>query len=126
MVAISPSHGGFPSQLGQGWKAARERPSRSSNLRVSAKAAEKGEEKEDGRRKENKQSLFSSVTEALDFSQVRSSRDAELLDDARDTTKSGGRMTREQVYVGYKGFTIWSNLKIKTKLYQICTQLLKF
>ncbi|XP_038891315.1 uncharacterized protein LOC120080762 [Benincasa hispida] len=97
MVAISPSHGGFPSQLRQGWKTVRGRPDRSSNLRVLAKAAEKGEERESGGGGgENKKSLFSSVTEALDFSAVRSSRDAELLDDARQATKAGGRMTREQ------------------------------
>ncbi|XP_023532465.1 uncharacterized protein LOC111794620 [Cucurbita pepo subsp. pepo] len=97
MVAISPSHVGFTSQFGQGWKTAREMtPVRSSNLRVSAKATEKGEEKEDAGERKNKQSLFSSVTEALDFSQVRSSRDAELLDDARQATKAGGRMSREQ------------------------------
>lgn len=96
MVAISPSHGGFPSQLGQGWKALRGRSDRNSNLRILAKAAEKGEERESGGGGENKKSLFSSVTEALDFSAVRSSRDAELLDDARQATKAGGRMTREQ------------------------------
>ncbi|XP_057789572.1 uncharacterized protein LOC131006418 [Salvia miltiorrhiza] len=43
-----------------------------------------------------KQSLFESVTEALDFSQVRSARDAELLDEAREATKSGDKMSREQ------------------------------
>lgn len=52
---------------------------------------------EDVANKEKKQSLFSSVTEALDFSQVRSAKDAELLDEARDATRSGGRMSREQV-----------------------------
>ncbi|KAL2526771.1 hypothetical protein Adt_11831 [Abeliophyllum distichum] len=46
--------------------------------------------------KKKKQSLFSSVTEALDFSQVRSSKDAELLDEAAEATQSGERMTREQ------------------------------
>lgn len=49
--------------------------------------------------KERKQSLFSSVTEALDFSQVRSVQDAELLEEAREKTKSGDKMTREQVNV---------------------------
>lgn len=47
---------------------------------------------------ENKQSLFGSITEALDFSQVRSEKDAELLYEARESTKGGGRMTREQVW----------------------------
>ncbi len=46
--------------------------------------------------KKSKQSLFSSVAEALDFSQVRSAEDAQLLEAARDTTQSGGRMSREQ------------------------------
>lgn len=93
-VAISQ----FPPQLGQGWNAPR--LGRRSNCRVSAKAAANGEEREeDGGGKENKKSLFSSVTEALDFSQVRSSRDAELLEDARQATRSGARMTREQVWV---------------------------
>ncbi|PON86558.1 GATA-type transcription activator [Trema orientale] len=62
---------------------------RSSNFRVLA--AQKEEEP-----KKSKQSLFSSVTEALDFSQVRSAQDAELLEDARQATKSGEKMTREQ------------------------------
>lgn len=48
-------------------------------------------------KKQQQQSLFSSVTEALDFSQVRSEKDAELLEDAREATKSGGRMSKEQV-----------------------------
>jgi hypothetical protein len=46
----------------------------------------------------NKQSLFGSITEALDFSQVRSEKDAELLYEAREKTKGGERMTREQVH----------------------------
>jgi hypothetical protein len=48
--------------------------------------------------KEGKQSLFGSITEALDFSQARSEEDAELLYEARESTKGGGRMTREQVW----------------------------
>ncbi|CAI9772172.1 unnamed protein product [Fraxinus pennsylvanica] len=54
--------------------------------------------KEDGNEepKKKKQSLFSSVTEALDFSQVRSAKDAELLDEATEATQTGERMTREQ------------------------------
>ena len=59
-------------------------------FRVSAKQ-EKQEEKK-------KQSLFSSVTEALDFSQVRSAEDAQLIEEAREATRSGERMSREQVY----------------------------
>lgn len=52
--------------------------------------------KVDENKNKNKQSLFSSVTEALDFSQVRSVKDAELLQDAREATMSGGRMSRAQ------------------------------
>ncbi|CAM8978270.1 hypothetical protein QQ045_029579 [Rhodiola kirilowii] len=62
---------------------------------VSAKSENK-EEDEKEQPKKPKQSLFSSVTEALDFSQVRSVEDAVLIEDAREATKSGGRMNREQ------------------------------
>ncbi|KAF8716862.1 hypothetical protein HU200_025961 [Digitaria exilis] len=65
------------------------RPSGGSPRSVRAYAKGNGE---DG----NKQSLFGSITEALDFSQVRSEKDAELLYEAREKTKGGGRMTREQ------------------------------
>lgn len=68
------------------------RPNKSLNFKISAKT-ESGNEEEP---KKSKQSLFSSVTEALDFSQVRSAKDAELLEEARENTSSGGRMTREQ------------------------------
>ncbi|XXG39965.1 hypothetical protein AAC387_Pa01g0792 [Persea americana] len=54
---------------------------------------EKGNKEE---AKKTKQSLFGSVTEALDFSQVRSPEDAQLLEGAREATKSGGKMSREQ------------------------------
>lgn len=66
-------------------------------FRVSAKQ-EKQEEKK-------KQSLFSSVTEALDFSQVRSAEDAQLIEEAREATKSGERMSREQVYILYSSYS---------------------
>ncbi|KAG8054932.1 hypothetical protein GUJ93_ZPchr0001g32364 [Zizania palustris] len=59
----------------------------------SVKAYAKAEEEEE---KGSKQSLFGSITEALDFSQVRSEKDAELLYEAREATKDGGRMTKEQ------------------------------
>ncbi|CAD5184332.1 uncharacterized protein LOC135595190 [Musa acuminata AAA Group] len=51
---------------------------------------------EEGATKKSKQSLFGSITEALDFSQVRSSQDAVLIEDAREITRSGKKMTREQ------------------------------
>lgn len=72
------------------------RPSKVSNtVGVWAKLDEEKGKK--GEAKESKQSLFGSLTEALDFSQVRSAEDAQLLDEARDATKGGGRMNREQV-----------------------------
>jgi len=67
------------------------RVNRSIKFRVSAK-----QEKQEPNKK--RQSLFSSVTEALDFSQVRSEEDAQLIEEAREATRSGERMSREQVY----------------------------
>uniref|UniRef100_A0A0E0JQF1 Uncharacterized protein n=1 Tax=Oryza punctata TaxID=4537 RepID=A0A0E0JQF1_ORYPU len=68
------------------------RPSTASrSVKVYAKADEE---------KGSKQSLFGSITEALDFSQVRSEKDAELLYEAREATKDGGRMTKEQALDG--------------------------
>ncbi|KAE8655629.1 Potassium transporter 2 [Hibiscus syriacus] len=79
-------------------------------FRVSAKQQEEKAEGE-GTKKKSKQSLFSSVIEALDFSKVRSAKDAKgyphstcpfaipnakLLDEARDATRLGGRMSRAQ------------------------------
>ncbi|XP_017256968.1 uncharacterized protein LOC108226513 [Daucus carota subsp. sativus] len=61
---------------------------------VSAK--KKDEEEAETNEPKRKQNLFESVTEALDFAQVRSEEDAQLLDDARKATKSGSKMTREQ------------------------------
>ncbi|XP_030450478.1 uncharacterized protein LOC115672707 [Syzygium oleosum] len=58
--------------------------------------SEKGKKEEGEKKKQSKQSLFGSVTDALDFAQVRSAEDAELLEDARGATRSGGRMSREQ------------------------------
>ncbi|XP_078435420.1 potassium transporter [Wolffia australiana] len=65
---------------------------------VRAKAG--AEEQEPEKKQKNKiggvQSLFNNVTEALDFSQVRSAEDAVLIEEAREKTRSGGRMSREQ------------------------------
>lgn len=70
-------------------------------FRVSAAKKDKEEEEEEAKKttpskQKPKQSLFSSVTEALDFSQVRSTEDADLLEEAREATRSGERMTKEQ------------------------------
>ncbi|KAK1367491.1 GATA-N domain-containing protein [Heracleum sosnowskyi] len=59
-------------------------------------SAKKNEEEAETNESKRKQNLFESVTEALDFAQVRSEEDAQLLDDARKATKSGSKMTREQ------------------------------
>ncbi|KAK3407755.1 hypothetical protein EUGRSUZ_J00129 [Eucalyptus grandis] len=56
-------------------------------FRVSAQS-EKGKKEEGKEKKQSKQSLFGSVTDALDFSQVRSPEDADLLEDAREATRS--------------------------------------
>ncbi|XP_043724813.1 uncharacterized protein LOC122671577 [Telopea speciosissima] len=61
--------------------------------RICAKSDEKSEE---GETTKSKQSLFTSLTDALDFSQVRSAEDAQLLEEARESTTSGEKMTREQ------------------------------
>lgn len=45
---------------------------------------------------ETKEKSKQSVLEALDFSEVRSSDDAKLLNEARETTGSGNQMSREQ------------------------------
>ncbi|KAK9742256.1 hypothetical protein RND81_03G159200 [Saponaria officinalis] len=65
-------------------------------LRVIVSKQEEKGNKEDEEPKKTKQSLFTSLTDALDFAQVRSAQDAELLEDAREATQSGGRMSREQ------------------------------
>ncbi|XVF81937.1 hypothetical protein PTKIN_Ptkin16aG0002500 [Pterospermum kingtungense] len=84
-----PPHVGLPQYFGIHRLSA---TTKSYTFRVSAKQ-QNGEKEEP---EKGKQSLFSSVTEALDFSQVRSVKDAELLEEARESTKSGGRMSREQ------------------------------
>ncbi|KAK2390981.1 hypothetical protein P8452_28162 [Trifolium repens] len=63
---------------------------RSKTFIVSAKQEKKKEEDKD------KQSFFTSVTDALDFAQPRSVEDARLIQDAREATKSGEKMSREQ------------------------------
>ncbi|KAJ4720211.1 Potassium transporter [Melia azedarach] len=86
-LQLSPSPKGFTLNVEISHNLPNYRLNRISRVRASAKKEEP---------KKNKQSLFSSVTEALDFSQVRSQEDAQLLEDARQATKSGGKMSREQ------------------------------
>jgi len=78
-------------------------------FRVSAQS-EKGKKEEGKEKKQSKQSLFGSVTDALDFSQVRSPEDADLLEDAREATRSGERMSREQVQFDSKQVPIFHSL----------------
>jgi hypothetical protein len=67
---------------------------------------------------EPKQSLFTNLTDALDFAQVRSEEDAELLYEAREATKAGGMMTRDQVILIFINYTITSlNIRLFTLLY---------
>lgn len=96
-LLLSSSHNYCcPPSLGVSQNLTGRRPSKVSNtVGVWAKLDEEKGKK--GEAKESKQSLFGSLTEALDFSQVRSAEDAQLLDEARDATKGGGRMNREQV-----------------------------
>ncbi|TKY73937.1 hypothetical protein E2542_SST02696 [Spatholobus suberectus] len=89
-LSLTPSYSSFSSKPGLVHDTTnRGRLNRSLKFRVSAK-----QEKQEANKKN--QSLFSSVTEALDFSQVRSAEDAGLIEDAREATRSGERMSREQ------------------------------
>ena len=77
-------------------------------MRAAAKDNKGKESEADG----DKKSLFTSLTNALDFAAVRSEKDAELLHDARQTTKSGDRMSCEQVSVKRNRLTLslWSRI----------------
>ncbi|XP_028782268.1 uncharacterized protein LOC114738392 [Neltuma alba] len=86
---LTPPSTAFLSNRGLVQNSPNQRLNKSFQFSVSAKQGSEAP-------KSNKKSLFSSVTEALDFSQVRSAEDAQLLEDAREATKSGERMTREQ------------------------------
>lgn len=79
-----------------GGEGLRPRPERITSRRcVAVRAAGKesqGKEEEE----EEKKSLFTSLTDALDFAAVRSDKDAALLQEARQATKLGEKMSREQ------------------------------
>ncbi|KAK9153420.1 hypothetical protein Sjap_000900 [Stephania japonica] len=75
---------------------------------------EKGKKGGSSNNNDKKQSLFSSVAEALDFSQVRSAQDAELLEEARETTRSGKMMNREQAkFISYYFLLLYGALRRK-------------
>ncbi|XP_050387476.1 uncharacterized protein LOC126803779 [Argentina anserina] len=96
-LPVTPPHGNLLSNFGAAESLSKSnfKLSKKSQFRVLAKT-EKGGKGDDEEPKKTKQSLFSSVTEALDFSQTRSEEDALLLEDARQATKSGEKMSREQ------------------------------
>ncbi|XP_061996244.1 uncharacterized protein LOC133714182 [Rosa rugosa] len=96
-LPVTPPRGSFLSNFGAAESSSKSnfKFNKKSQFRVLAKT-EKGEKEEEEEPKKRKQSLFSSVTEALDFSQTRSEEDALLLEDARQATKSGEQMSREQ------------------------------
>ncbi|KAK9063318.1 hypothetical protein SSX86_017188 [Deinandra increscens subsp. villosa] len=76
-------------------------PNSYNRFKILSAKTEKGnkdddDEDEQKKPKARKQNLFESVTEALDFAQVRSPEDAQLIEDARSATKSGEKMSREQ------------------------------
>ncbi|KAI3817861.1 hypothetical protein L1987_11660 [Smallanthus sonchifolius] len=73
-------------------------PKSSYKFKVVSAKTEKGNKDDDEEEKpqKRKQNLFESVTEALDFAQVRSPEDAQLIEDARSATRSGEKMSREQ------------------------------
>ncbi|KAK1415430.1 hypothetical protein QVD17_31211 [Tagetes erecta] len=95
-VPISPSFVGSNFTLS---KQTLNIPNSHYKFKVFAAKTEKGnkdDEDDDKKPKKRKQNLFESVTEALDFAQVRSAEDAQLIEDARSATQSGERMSREQ------------------------------
>lgn len=95
-LPLSPSQNGFLCKTGVAPSLSKYRGRRNNSFIVLSAEKDNTIRISEPEKKKQQQSLFSSVTEALDFSQVRSVRDAELLEDARDATQSGGRMSREQ------------------------------
>lgn len=107
-LPLTPPNGNFPSKIGVAKDYYLSRSRSDHNNRFNGRtfkfavSAESEKGAKDDEPKKSNQSLFSNITEALDFSQVRSSEDAELLAEAREATKSGGKMSREQViWIGF-------------------------
>lgn len=94
-LPLSPSQTGFVPSLGVAQNLYKHSLNYNKSFKLRVVSAKSEEEDEKPNRR--KQNLFESVTEALDFAQVRSAEDAQLIDEARDATQSGERMTREQV-----------------------------
>ena len=95
-----------------GGEGLRPRPERITSRRcVAVRAAGKESQgKEEEEEEEEKKSLFTSLTDALDFAAVRSDKDAALLQEARQATKLGEKMSREQVCVPERNHLLSSPL----------------
>ncbi|CAN8279577.1 unnamed protein product [Cochlearia groenlandica] len=90
-------NGGFISTTKVPVFVARTLPRLNRNPRWVVVSAKKEKDDENYKKKEDDEtSLFTKLTDALDFAQVRSEKDAELLYEAREATKSGGKMSQEQ------------------------------
>lgn len=94
-LPVTPPHGNFLSNFGAAESLSKSnfKFNKKSQFRVLAKTEKGDKEEEEEEPKKWKQSLL----EALDFSQTRSEEDALLLEDARQATKSGEKMSKEQV-----------------------------
>ncbi|KAG0468043.1 hypothetical protein HPP92_017371 [Vanilla planifolia] len=90
------AHSFFPQAIGFPYKSRAIQPCRTTTKVAGIRATAEKEEEEGDKKSIGKQSLFSRITEALDFSQTRSTRDAQLIEEAKEATKSGGKMNREQ------------------------------
>ncbi|XP_048446779.1 uncharacterized protein LOC125480224 [Pyrus x bretschneideri] len=92
-LALSYPHGNFPSNF---WELQRDYQTVDLSAGARPLSLECWPKQKRGRRKKKTKQSFSSVTEALDFSQTRSTEDAVLIEEVRDATKSGERMSRQQ------------------------------
>lgn len=95
-LPLSPSNNVLYPKLGLDKNILKHGVKKTCVLRVFSTKSEDKDKKEEPSKK-NKQSFFSSFTDAIDFAQVRSEEDAALLEEARGATQSGGQMSREQV-----------------------------
>ncbi|KAK8926564.1 hypothetical protein KSP39_PZI018590 [Platanthera zijinensis] len=100
ILPLSSSHYCCPKYVGLFSKPAALRSGRAAirfaGIRAADEKKEDGDDEEEGEMKIGKQSLLNTIAEALDFSQTRSSQDARLIEEAKEATKSGGKMNREQ------------------------------
>ncbi|KAJ4978451.1 hypothetical protein NE237_009231 [Protea cynaroides] len=95
-LPLSSSQIYYPPFVGALPKTFRSKFSKNKSFNSKGICAKLDENSTEGESPKSKQSLFGSITEALDFSQVRSAEDAQLLEEARESTTSGEKMSREQ------------------------------